>query len=114
MITSGVGLQSLILNHLFEPNAVIGNIAGGLLNLLVNKVERSGPSTSPRTPGNCRQSTATNCAILNAFTQVINRMTMVENYSKSIEIKKQQLKTLEAAVEVANDLFQLAPDPKTH
>jgi len=32
----------------------------------------------------------------------------VENYSKSIEIKKQQLKTLENAVQFANDLFQNA------
>ena len=33
---------------------------------------------------------------------------MVENYSKSIEIKKQQLESLEAAVEVASKLFQNA------
>ncbi len=33
---------------------------------------------------------------------------MVENYSRSIEIKKQQLESLEAAVEVANNLFQNA------
>ena len=41
-------------------------------------------------------------------TQVINRVTMVENYSKSIEIKKQQLASLEAAVDVATKLFQNA------
>ena len=35
-------------------------------------------------------------------------MSMVENYSKSIEIKKQQLESLEAAVEVASNLFQNA------
>ena len=35
-------------------------------------------------------------------------MSMVENYSRSIEIKKQQLKSLEAAVEVASNLFQNA------
>ena len=33
---------------------------------------------------------------------------MVENYSKSIEIKKQQLESLEASVEVASNLFQNA------
>ena len=46
--------------------------------------------------------------ILNAFTEVINRVSMVENYSKSIEIKKQQLKSLEASVEFATKLFQNA------
>jgi outer membrane protein TolC len=33
----------------------------------------------------------------------------VENYSKSIEIKKQQVERLEKSVEVAGDLFQNAP-----
>ena len=33
---------------------------------------------------------------------------MVENYSKSIEIKKQQLASLEASVQVADHLFQNA------
>jgi multidrug efflux system outer membrane protein len=46
--------------------------------------------------------------ILNAFTQVINRMTMVQNFSNSIEIKKQQLETLVSAVTFAEDLFQNA------
>ncbi len=107
VITSGVGLESLILNHLFEPNAVIGNIAGGLVGPLVNKrAIRAQYLTA-----NARQLQAIygyQRVILEAFTQVINRVTMVENYSNSIEIKKQQLKTLEDAVQFAEDLFQLA------
>ena len=107
VINGGVGLQSFILNHLFEPQAVIGDIAGGLVGPLVNKrAIRAQYLTA-----NARQLQAIynyQRVILNAFTQVINRMTMVENYSKSIEIKKQQLKTLEAAVEFADDLFQNA------
>jgi outer membrane protein, multidrug efflux system len=107
VITSGVGLQSLILNHLFEPNAVIGDIAGGLVGPLVNKrAIRAQYLTA-----NARQLQAIynyQRVILEAFTQVINRMTMVENYSKSIEIKKQQLKTLQSAVLFAEDLFQNA------
>ncbi len=107
VITSGVGLQSLLLNHLFEPNAVIGNIAGGLVGPLVNKrAIRAQYLTA-----NARQLQAIynyQRVILEAFTQVINRMTMVENFSKSIEIKKQQLKTLENAVKSAENLFQSA------
>ena len=107
VITGGVGLESFILNHLFEPNAVIGNIAGGLVGPLINKrAIRAQYLTA-----NARQLQAIynyQRVILKAFTQVINRMTKVENYSKSIEIKKQQLKTLEAAVEFANNLFQNA------
>ncbi len=107
VITGGVGLQSLILNHLFEPNAVIGDIAGGLVGPLVNKRAIRAQYLST----NAAQLQAIykyQRVILEAFTQVINRMTMVENYSKSIEIKRQQLKTLEAAVTYAEDLFQNA------
>ena len=107
VITGGVGLQSFILNHLFEPQAVIGDIAGGLVGPLVNKrAIRAQYLTA-----NARQLQAIynyQRVILEAFTQVINRVTMVENYSKSIEIKKQQLKSLEAAVQFADDLFQNA------
>jgi outer membrane protein TolC len=46
--------------------------------------------------------------IINAFTEVINRISKVENYTKSIEIKKQQLDALVASVEAASNLFQAA------
>ncbi len=34
-------------------------------------------------------------------------MSKVENYSKSIEIKKQQVQSLEAAVDAATSLYQI-------
>jgi outer membrane protein TolC len=92
---------------MFEPQAVIGDIAGGLVGPLVNKrAIRAQYLTA-----NARQLQSIynyQRVILEAFTQVINRVTRVENYSKSIEIKKQQLKSLEAAVQFADDLFQNA------
>ena len=47
-------------------------------------------------PGNCRPSTATSASILEAVTDVVNRMSKVDNYAKSIEIKKQQVESLES------------------
>jgi outer membrane protein TolC len=46
--------------------------------------------------------------VLIAFTDVVNRVTRADNYGKSIEIKKEQLKALEASVDVASKLFQNA------
>ena len=46
--------------------------------------------------------------VLNAFTEVINRISKVQNYSVSIDIKRQQLDSLESAVNVATNLFQAA------
>ena len=107
VISGNVGLASLLLNHLFEPNATVGEIAGGLIGPLINKrAIRAQYLTA-----NAAQMQAIykyQRVILEAFTQVINRVTMVENYSKSIEIKKQQLISLTNAVSYAEDLFQNA------
>jgi multidrug efflux system outer membrane protein len=107
VINGGVGLESLLISHVFEPQAVIGDVAAGLVGPLVNKrAIRAQYLTA-----NARQLQAIynyQRVILEAFTQVINRVTMVENYSNSIEIKKQQLKTLESAVQFAEFLFQNA------
>jgi NodT family efflux transporter outer membrane factor (OMF) lipoprotein len=107
VLSGGVALQSFILTHFFEPQAVVGNILGGLVGPLVNKrAIRAQYLTA-----NARQLQSVynyQRVILNAFTEVINRVNLVENYSKSIEIKKQQLKSLEAAVQFADDLFQYA------
>ncbi len=104
VISGGTGIQSLLINHLFEPQAVIGDLAAGLVGPLVNKrLIRAQYLTA-----NARQLQAIynyQRVILNAFTEVVNRVNMVENYSRSIEIKKQQLQSLEAAVKVAGDLF---------
>jgi len=107
VITGGVGPQSFLLNHLFEPQAVVGQLAGGLVAPFVNRR----PIQAQYLTANARQLQALynyQRVILEAFTQVTNRMTMVENYSRSIVIKKQQLESLEAAVKFADDLFQNA------
>jgi NodT family efflux transporter outer membrane factor (OMF) lipoprotein len=107
VITGGVGLQSFVMSHLFEPNAVLGDITGGLVGPLINfRAIRAQYLTA-----NARQLQAIynyERTILEAFTQVINRLTMVENYRQSIEIKKQQLAALMSSVEIASRLFQNA------
>ncbi len=107
VLNAGTGLDSYIVNHLFEPQAVIGDLMAGLVGPLVNKrAIRAQYLTA-----NARQlQTIYNYqrVVLEAFTQVINRLSMVQNYTNSIEIKKQQLESLGSAVEVANNFFQNA------
>jgi NodT family efflux transporter outer membrane factor (OMF) lipoprotein len=105
-ITGGVGLQSFILTHMFEPNAVIGNITGGLIGPLVNFRAIQAEYLS----ANARQLQALYSyqrIVLQAITDVINRISKVDNYARSIEIKKQQRDSLEAAVLAATRLYQL-------
>jgi outer membrane protein TolC len=46
--------------------------------------------------------------VLKAHIEVVNYLTKVENYRRSIEIKKQQLLALKSSVDAANNLFQNA------
>jgi multidrug efflux system outer membrane protein len=107
-ITAGVGYQSFNLQYLFAtPEALIYNVAGNLAAPLINKKAIQAEYKS----ANARQLESVynyQRVILNAFTEVVNRVSMVENYSKSIEIKKQQLESLEASVDSASKLFQNA------
>ena len=107
-ITGGVGFEA------FNPSicspirqALIANVAGGLVAPLINKKAIQADYLS----ANAKQLESVynyQRVILNAFTEVVNRVSMVENYGKSIEIKKQQLASLEASVESASKLFQNA------
>lgn len=106
-ITGGVGYQAFNLKYLFYPEAIAGNVAGNLTAPLINKKAIQAEYMN----ANARQLQAVyeyQRVVLNAFTEVINRVAMVDNYRKSIEIKKQQLQSLEASVEAAVRLFQNA------
>ena len=108
-ITGAVGFEAFNPGYIFANPAgsLIANVAGGLLVPLINKkaIQAEYLSASARqleTVYNYQR------VILNAFTEVVNRVSMAENYRKSIEIKKQQLDALEASVVSASALFQAA------
>lgn len=106
-LSARVGYEAFNPKYLFDPDALIYNLAGDLVTPLVNKKAIQADYLS----ANARQlQTVYNYqrVILDAFTEVINRVSKVENYRRSIEIKKQQLESLEASVESATKLFQAA------
>ncbi len=108
VITGGVGYEAFNPKYMFlTPESLIYNVAGGLTAPFVNRMGIKADYLN----ANARQLQALydyQRVILNAFTEVINRLYKVQNYSSSIEIKKQQLKALEMSVAVAGNLFQNA------
>lgn len=108
VLSAGVGYEAFNTKYLFlTPESLIYNTAGNLVAPLIN---RSAIRAEYLT-ANARQMQAVynyQRTVLNAFTEVINRISKVQNYSGSIEIKRQQLDSLESAVNVATDLFQAA------
>ena len=107
-ITSGVGYEAFNAKYLFfTPESLIYGVAGGLVAPLINKRAIQADYLT----ANAKQLQAIyeyQRVTLNAFTEVVNRVSKVQNYSRSIELKKQQLDSLESAVDVASKLFQNA------
>jgi outer membrane protein TolC len=89
------------------PEAIMANLVGGMIVPLVNRRAIKADYLT----ANARQLQALydyQRTILNAYTEVVNRVSMVENYRRSIEIKKQQVASLEESVVAATRLFQNA------
>ena len=107
-ISSSVGYEAFNTKYLiWTPEALIWNVAGGLVAPLINRRAIKADYMS----ANAKQLQAIynyQRVTINAFTEVYNRISMVENYSKSLDIKKQQLDALEASVTSATRLFQNA------
>ncbi|MCA9027701.1 MAG: efflux transporter outer membrane subunit [Planctomycetaceae bacterium] len=107
-ITAGLGYEAFNPRYLFvSPEALIYNVVGDLMMPVINRKAIKAAYRS----ANARQIQAVyeyQRAILNAYTEVVNQITKVDNYGQSIEIKKQQLAALEDSVDSANKLFQTA------
>ena len=108
IITSGIGYEAFQPQYIFyTPESLIYGVAGGLVAPLINRRAIQADFMN----ANARQIQALyeyQRTVLNAFTEVVNRISKVQNYSQSIELKRQQLASLESAVDIANKLFQNA------
>lgn len=106
-ITGSVGYEAFNPKYLFYPEALIYNLAGDMVAPLFNKKAIQAEYRS----ANARQLQSIynyQRIVINAFTEVVNRVSMVENYGRSIAIKKQQLEALELSVDSASKLFKNA------
>lgn len=104
-ITAGVGFEAFNPRYLFDPGSFIAGAAGELVAPLINKKAIQAEYMN----ANARQLQAVynyQRTVLNAFTEVVNRLSKVENYRESVAIKREQVKALEQSVSVATDLFQ--------
>ncbi|HEX6962202.1 MAG TPA: TolC family protein [Lacipirellula sp.] len=105
---AGVGYQAFNTKYLFvSPESLIYNAAGDLVAPVINRRAIKADYLN----ANARQLQAVyeyQQVILTAFTEVINYLAKVNNYGQSIELKKQQLASLEASVDAAINLFQNA------
>jgi multidrug efflux system outer membrane protein len=106
-LMANVGYEAFNPRYLFNPEAFAANVAGNLVQPLVNRLAIQAVYGT----ANARQLQALynyQRVVLDAFTEVVNRVSMAENYRQSIDLKKQQLQALQASVTAATNLFQAA------
>ncbi|HZT80618.1 MAG TPA: TolC family protein [Gemmataceae bacterium] len=104
-INGNVGYEAFNPRYLFNPEALVLTAMGELVAPVLNKAAIRADYVA----ANARQLEAVynyQRVIINAVIEVVNRLSKVQNYSQSILIKRQQLQSLEAAVDVAGKLFQ--------
>lgn len=107
-ISAGFGYEAFNPRYLFMgPESMIYNVGGDLVAPLINKRAIQADYMTANAM-QLQKVYEYQQVVLNAFVEVINRLSKVENYRQSVEIKKLQLASLEASVDSAMKLFQNA------
>ena len=106
-ITAGLGWEAFNPRYLFDPGAFVANLAGGLIVPFINRAAIVADYQS----ANARQLQAIynyQRVVLKAFTEVVTQLNAAENFQKSVDLRKRQLKAQTASVDLAMKLFQAA------
>lgn len=107
-ISGGVGFQAFKLSYLFRtPESLLYSLAGDLAAPLINRNAIKAEFKN----ANARQIQALynyEKTILNAYLEVSNQISNVENLDKSYALKSKQVEALNQSISIANDLFKSA------
>ncbi|TXB68822.1 TolC family protein [Phaeodactylibacter luteus] len=106
-ISLGVGFQAFDPTLLLSPESLLFNLAGDLAAPLVNKKAiraRFNIASAQQVQAVCLYEQA----VLNAYTDVLNQLAKLENYTNSYNTKKREVALLSESVNIANSLFRYA------
>ena len=107
-ISAGIGLQAFDSKYLFKtPESLLYSITGDLVAPLINRNAIKAAYYS----ANAKQIQAVynyEKTILNAYIEVVNQLSKIENISKIYDYKSQQVEALNKSVVISNDLFSSA------
>jgi outer membrane protein, multidrug efflux system len=106
-IDGAVGLQAFSLTYLTSPESMLFNLAGDLVAPLVNRnaIKAQYNTASARQVQAMYDYERT---ILNAYVDVVNQISSVQNFEKSYETKSQEVEILMHSVVISNSLFRSA------
>ncbi len=106
-ITAHTGFQAFNPAHLINPESILYNLAGDLMAPLINRnaIKAAYNSASARQIQAVYHYEQT---ILNAYVDVLNQLSMLDNYSKSLQMKSAEVDLLRQSVNIAGSLFNSA------
>ncbi|MFM2363236.1 MAG: hypothetical protein RLZZ316_2138 [Bacteroidota bacterium] len=106
-LTAGIGFQAFNPVHLVTPESILYNLAGDLVAPLINK--NAIKATYLNT--NIKQVQAVynyERSILNAYIEVVNQLSSIDNFMKSYETKAKEVGILTQSIDISNSLFRSA------
>ena len=107
-LKAGVGLEAFKPKFLTStPESLLYSLAGDVVGPLINRNAIKAEYNS----ANARQLQAVfeyERTILNAYLEVVNGLSNIENLKKNYEFKNQQVDALTKSIEISNKLFQSA------
>jgi outer membrane protein, multidrug efflux system len=106
-ITAGMGFQAFNPAYLVKPESMLYNFAGDLIAPLVNRnaitaIYKSAGAKQVQEVYNYERT------ILNAYLEVLNQVSLVDNTSKSYKTKSKEVEILMHSITIANSLFSSA------
>lgn len=106
-ITGGIGFQAFSPGYLIGPESMLFNLAGDLITPLVNRnaIKAQYNSASARQVQAVYEYERT---ILNAYLDVVNQLSYVQNFERSYETKSKEVDILMHSVVISNSLFRSA------
>ena len=107
-ISAGIGLQAFNSKYLFKtPESLLYSLTGDLIAPLIN---RNAIKATYYT-ANAKQIQAVynyEKTILNAYIEVANQLSKIDNMAKTYDFKSKQVDALNMSVDISNDLFRSA------
>lgn len=106
-ITAGVGFQSFNTAYLISPKSIMYNLAGDLMAPLVNRNAIKAAYNTANAK-QIQQVYEYEQTILNAYVDVVNQLSKVENFRMSYETKSQEVAILTRSIDISTNLFRSA------
>lgn len=106
-LKAGIGFKAFDPSYLLNPESLLFNAVGDLMMPLINR-KAIQAKFNRASAAQIQKVYEYQQTLLQAYTDVMNQLAKIDNYTQSFATKSQEVKLLNESVEIANSLFQFA------